>query len=153
MIDNKIRNIIMSEKCPDFAVLKMIDHPHPELAKVIESSVGSSTNEKIQQVLESYSKKNRYLVGAFCCCDLIGVTGFEIINSKKIIIRHISVLEQFRRKKIGKQMIEYIIASYPNDIIQAETDDSSVEFYKSIGFACSSFQGQYNVRYSCIYTK
>ncbi|MES2215262.1 MAG: GNAT family N-acetyltransferase [Pseudomonadota bacterium] len=129
---------------------QQISYTHPSLADVIKSSVGFPTNSKIQKILQSYNEKNQYIIGAFFSPSaLIGMVGFEKLGSE-INLRHISILEEYRRLGIGRAMLSNIITKFSPTKITTETDQESVDFYRNIGFICSEFEGQYGLRYVCI---
>ena len=129
--------------------LKEIMTSHPELAKVIRSSIGLPTQEKIHQVLESYKHSHHYLMGAFCHTQLIAVIGFQLLDDKKICLRHISVLPNLRKQKIGTLLIYALLRQYPDFSIHTETDEEAVGFYQKIGFICETYPSPHGVRYTC----
>jgi ribosomal protein S18 acetylase RimI-like enzyme len=129
-------------------ILQKIANTEPLLPLVIKDSIGSPTPSKINLVLQSYNQANHYLIGAFIKHQLVGVIGFETIN-QIATIKHISILPEFRKQKIGKLLIQYIIKQYFLQEIKCETDTDSVRFYKSLRFECISFQSKYGVRYNC----
>jgi hypothetical protein len=124
---------------------------YPKLDIVINSSIGAPTLQKITQILQEYEKSDQFLIGAFSSQDLIGVIGFELISTN-IIIKHISVLDDFRKQGLGQQLINYIITLYPKASFLAETDNDSVGFYKKMGFNCRAIEGKYGIRYKCSYS-
>jgi N-acetylglutamate synthase-like GNAT family acetyltransferase len=129
-------------------VLKYITPEHQNLAQVIKPAVGGSTDEKIQQAVRSYTLKNHYLIGAFDKKQLVGVVGFKKLKSN-VVIRHISVLAEYRNKGIGKALLECVSQDIKPQKIGAETDADSVDFYQKLGFRCQQFQGKYGIRYNC----
>lgn len=68
------------------------------------------------------------------------------------MIKHISVLEPYRNQGIGRALVNYVFQNFHFNEIEAETDEESVGFYRSLHFSCRPFQGKYNQRYHCIST-
>ncbi|WP_168464361.1 GNAT family N-acetyltransferase [Wolbachia endosymbiont of Ctenocephalides felis wCfeT] len=131
--------------------IKKISPDNPTLPNVIQWSVGCPTYDKIRQVIESYQNANQHLIGAFDCEKLIGIVGIEKI-AQQITIRHISVLPSYRKRGIGKAIINFVIRKFTMQQIVTETDDEAVDFYRKFGFVCYSFNGKYgNLRYRCYY--
>ena len=128
---------------------KQIDYLHPVLSEVIAPSIGNPTVDKISQVLESYKSNNSYIIGCFIDDDkLIAIIGIEV-GFSKAVIKHISVLKEFRSQGIAKQLIQYVIEKLSLKEISAETDEDSVGFYRSLGFVCKAFKGSYSIRHEC----
>ena len=121
---------------------------NPQLASVISMSIGNPTHEKIARVLHGYELPNQYLIGAFSSETLIAIIGFELVD-KQAIIKHISVLDDFKKQGIGTALIYRLIKDYVPSRVTLETDDESVGFYKKTGFICKPVEGKYGIRYRC----
>ncbi|MGM9451963.1 GNAT family N-acetyltransferase [Legionella bozemanae] len=130
-------------------IFQKINRTCPLLETVIKSSIGSPTLERIKQALQDYELPNRFLIGAFSSQTLIAVIGYEL-KGTQAIIKHISVIEAFKKEGIGKTLIQLLINDCTPNTVTLETDDESVGFYKNIGFICTPFKGNYGVRYNCI---
>jgi len=128
---------------------KPVTFQEKNLSILIADSMGNPTTEKINQILESYKNNNQYLIGYFIEQNLIGILGVEILSTQANI-RHISVLQNFRSQRIGKQLILYITKHFPLKTIIAETDEMAVDFYRTLGFNCEIFEGKYGKRYKCV---
>jgi ribosomal protein S18 acetylase RimI-like enzyme len=122
---------------------KQIDYLHPP--EVIAPSIGNPTVEKIQQILESYKSKDSYIIGYFIDDKLIAIIGIKVEFSKALI-KHISVLEEFRSQGIAKKLVQHVIEYFSLKEISAETDEESVGFYRSLAFVCKAFTGNYGIR-------
>jgi ribosomal protein S18 acetylase RimI-like enzyme len=129
-----------------------VNPAYPLLGSVISSSIGSPTPEKIAQVLQSYQRPNQFLIGAFSSRNLIAVIGFEL-NSMHATIKHISVVDEFKKQGIGKSLIHSLIKDYTPSTVSLETDKESVDFYKKLGFICKPFASKYGTRYRCSASK
>lgn len=127
---------------------KQISTSNPGLIEVIIPSIGNPTTEKIKQILASYNNKNHYIIGSFLDNKLVGIIGTEI-NNNSAIIKHLSVLSEFRNQSIGSKLIQYISNYFSLKIIKTETDEDAIMFYQTLGFKCESFNGEYGVRYKC----
>ena len=128
--------------------IKVIEPSHPMFPFVIKDSIGLPTPSKIKQVLQRYADPHWILLGAFVDQNLVGVIGVEN-KASNAIIKHLSVLEPFRRKGFGKALVLHIAKYFPINTIQTETDVEAVKFYKTLGFQCRSFKGEYGTRYLC----
>lgn len=127
---------------------KKINPEYPTIESVIRSSIGSPTPEKIAQVLKNYQQQNQFLIGSFASKDLIGLIGFEIKDTHATI-KHLSVIDGFRKQGIAKYLIHELIKDYTPSKISLETDDDSVGFYLKLGFTCTLFEGEFGNRYRC----
>lgn len=127
---------------------KQINSSNPDLIKVMLPSIGNPKKEKINQILKSYNNKNHYIIGGFLDDRLVGIIGIEI-NNNSAIIKHLSVLSEFRNQSIGSKLIQYISNYFSLKIIKTETDEDAIMFYQILGFKCESFNGEYGVRYKC----
>lgn len=129
---------------------KQVYPDDPDLPEVILPSIGNPTKEKVQNILENYQDEDHYLMGAMINDSLVGIIGIKL-NKNTAIIKHISVLEEFRNQGIAKKLIQYIIDYFSLAIIKAETDKDAVGFYSALGFKCEQFNADYGLRYKCYY--
>lgn len=125
-----------------------VNPAYPFLSAVISSSIGSPTPEKIAQILQSYQRPNQFLIGAFSSQNLIAVIGFEL-NGMQVTIKHISVVDEFKKQGIGKSLIHRLIKDYKPSTVSLETDEESVDFYRKLGFMCEPVTSKYGIRYRC----
>jgi GNAT superfamily N-acetyltransferase len=128
--------------------LKKVLEDDPNLPEVIKFSIGYPTENKVLEIIKTYTTYGNELTGAYLEGRLIGIVGVYCLE--KITIRHISVLPEFQRKGVGKLLLDNIKKRYAGNKIIAETDKESVKFYLKSGFSCNLFEGEYkNLRYSC----
>jgi GNAT superfamily N-acetyltransferase len=127
---------------------KELEPSNPDLIEVMLPSIGNPEAGKIKQILKSYNLKNHYIIGGFLDNKLVGIIGNEI-NNNSAIIKHLSVLSEFRNQSIGSKLIQYISNYFSLKIIKTETDEDAIMFYQTLGFKCESFNGEYGVRYQC----
>ena len=135
---------------PHIFTFQKILPSHCGLPVVIALSMGSPTPKKVEQVLDSYRKPNRYLIGCWQTNRIIGMIGLEIGGAAGVI-KHIAVLPEHRLQGVGKALIKNAMDQFDLQTIHAETDDDSVEFYRKYGFTCQPFEGHYGKRYKCGY--
>jgi ribosomal protein S18 acetylase RimI-like enzyme len=131
---------------------KQITSGHKDLEQVIKSSIGNPTNAKIKEVLKSYDQQNRCLIGSFYLDELIAIIGFEVedkIPNTDVIIKHISVLDKYRSRGVGRLLIDYLIKNFSFKLIAAETDNDAIDFYRKLAFKCKPIQNHGNLRYYC----
>jgi ribosomal protein S18 acetylase RimI-like enzyme len=65
------------------------------------------------------------------------------------MIKHISVLNEFKKQGIGKFLVHRLIKYYKLSTVSLETDGEAVEFYEELGFICQVFNGEHGSRYHC----
>ena len=85
--------------------------------------------------------------------DIIGVIGFTVHTNNTLELRHIAVEPGARGNGYGRGLILELIEVKQPTIIEAETDEDSVEFYRSVGFAIVSLGEKHPgvERFKCIY--
>lgn len=85
------------------------------------------------------------------------IGGCAVIESAADLatIRYLGVKEPFRRRGVGRQLIDAAIQRTDKRIVEAETDDNAKDFYRKCGFAIRSIGEKYPgiIRYVCTYTK
>jgi len=81
--------------------------------------------------------------------EVLGVVGV-LTHPDKIEITSIAVAENARNRGIGRSMITALREQY-NTMIEAETDDDAVNFYRKCGFICTTAIEKHGVRrWKCI---
>lgn len=129
-------------------IFKEIDLFIADLAEIIAPSIGNPTKEKVQNILENYQAEDHYLMGAIINDKLVGIIGIKL-NKNTATIKHISVLEEFRKQGIARKLVQHLMDHFSLTIIKADTDKDAVEFYRSLGFKCEEFSTEYGIRYKC----
>lgn len=81
-----------------------------------------------------------------------GFLAARFTNKFKAEILYIAVDPDFRLKGLGRSMIEALIWRYNLSNVTAETDNTAVDFYRSIGFKVTSLGEKYPgvERFSCV---
>lgn len=119
--------------------------------EVISLTHYKPTKEKMQLLTDSYLKNKDIKVFGYKIDA--NITGVIVINNhdNNTIIESISVAIQYRKMGIGKKLIHYVVDTLDINIIEAETDDDAVGFYRNCGFCIEDLGFKYkNVRrYRC----
>lgn len=68
----------------------------------------------------------------------VGILGIERVGRDAALLLHIAVDARMRRRGIGKRLVEGVIAAEKLSALYSETDQNSVDFYRSAGFAVTS---------------
>jgi N-acetylglutamate synthase-like GNAT family acetyltransferase len=85
--------------------------------------------------------------------EILGVVGFIVHPNHTIELRHIAVQPEERGKGYGRGLILELLEVKQPAIIEAETDEDSVDFYRNVGFSIVSLGEKYPgvERFKCIY--
>jgi N-acetylglutamate synthase-like GNAT family acetyltransferase len=85
--------------------------------------------------------------------EILGVVGFIVHPNQTLELRHIAVKPEVRGNGYGRGLILELIEDKQPSIIEAETDEDSVEFYRNVGFSIVSLGEKYPgvERFKCIY--
>jgi N-acetylglutamate synthase-like GNAT family acetyltransferase len=85
--------------------------------------------------------------------EILGVVGFIVHPNQKQELRHIAVMPEERSKGYGRGLILELLEVKQPAIIEAETDEDSIDFYRNVGFSIISLGEQYPgvERFKCIY--
>ncbi|WP_419420713.1 GNAT family N-acetyltransferase [Legionella sp. D16C41] len=131
--------------------LNKITPDYKSINKVIALSIGHATKSKIKKILQSYNQKEHYLIGGFIDNHLIAIIGIYLEGNLGVI-KHLAVVENYRRQGIAWQLIKEVIHSFSLKQLKAETDDEAVRFYQQCGFRCYPIVSPYRNRYECLYS-
>ena len=125
------------------------DLNNPNILRIFTHSVYGNSIERAKEKIKSYLENDTWHIFGWLENDTVhGVCGF-IAHSDKIEITNIAVAKHSRRHGIGRKMIFEIYNKYET-IIEVETDDDTVDFYRKCGFEAVSLQ-KYGVRrWKCI---
>ena len=122
----------------------------PEVLTLLKPSVYNPTPERLKHRAEKYSADKNTFVYA---CKIDGVyVGIVVLKTENgtAEILDIAVNPKYRKKGIGKSLIDFILNQFPVDTITAETDNEAVEFYKRCEFDVIGFgMKRNNKRYIC----
>lgn len=122
----------------------------PVFFDCVGSAVFQPTVEKIAGILESYEGKEKLLLGCYLADRLVGVLGLS--GELKNVIEYIGVSPSRRGQGIGRGLVRFAVQEV-GTCLEAETDESAVGFYRSVGFQAVSFERRYGdtvvTRYRC----
>ena len=80
---------------------------------------------------------------------ILGICGFEV-HSDKLEIHLIAVDQALHKQGTGRAMIAALQTKY-RLLIEAETDDDALGFYRRCGFETTRFtHPQWGIRYTCV---
>lgn len=104
-----------------------------------------ATSEKnIEQEYKSYIDwPTKKLYHYFLAGESAGCIGVELLSQSRCEIKHIAVSPKHRNKRVGSNMITFILKEYSLSTVWAETDSDAVNFYKHFGFEVKSLGEKY----------
>ncbi|HCS74324.1 MAG TPA: hypothetical protein DIW17_10670 [Clostridiales bacterium] len=138
----------MEKKIPAFRSIKN-QADNSDIIKIISYSVYECSPERAAIKAKAYKNDETQDIYAWVeNGDILGVCGI-IVHRNKIEITNISVSENNRHRGIGSSMITALQEKYEM-VIEAETDDDAVDFYRKCGFETNDFQKQGFRRWNCI---
>ena len=129
---------------------------NPVVRNIFSKSLFDQSEAGIDKSLKPYRENEDYYLYAWIVNDkILGTCGFQVLPDK-VIIRGIAVDENERKKGIGSSMISALREKY-HMIIEAETNDGIVEFYKKNGFEATPFERVFENstmrRWTCVLSK
>lgn len=110
--------------------------------------------EKVKRAIKSYkSNPALELLGYYDEEELIGLIGFHIQTNNILEIIHIAVSPDEQGHGYGRGIILEVLALKSPSKIIVETDEDSINFYRSIGFSVVSLGEMYPgvERFKCTY--
>lgn len=126
----------------------------PAVQQLIELSVFPDP-ERLELTIARYedAANGLRLLGYESEGDLIGIVGFTIGEAKRMVLHHLAVLPEVRGAGFGRGMILELLHEYEPAVVEAETDEEAVHFYRSIGFRVESVGERYPgaERFLCTY--
>ena len=115
----------------------------PEIRNILAACVWDNS----EKVTDDYKRHNDWqLYGWSEDGDVVGVCGFEV-HFDWLEILHIATCKSARGRGVGQLMITELRKKY-KIIIEAETDDDAVDFYRKCGFEVTEIK-KYDVRRWC----
>ena len=75
--------------------------------------------------------------------------GLKMEGPGKAIIQHLAVFKRYQNQGIGRALIQEAIKRFHLNLLKAETDEESVNFYRKCGFSTAPFKGPYGKRFKC----
>jgi len=124
-----------------------LDNPSV-LQLMAQSEYDYSIERAIERTKAYRDNDAQQLYGWYERENLQGVCGF-IVHADKVEINKISVDESSRGRGIGSAMVRELWRRY-GKVIEAETDDDAVGFYRRIGFTASAYERNGFPRRKCV---
>lgn len=95
--------------------------------------------EQIEKAVNGYNDDAELeMMGYYAEQEIIGIVGFKINEDNVMELKHIAVLPEVQGMGYGRGMILEVIHLKNPAAIVAETDEETVEFFRSIGFTIES---------------
>src|SRR4051812_39905408 len=95
--------------------------------------------ENLSAALNAYRNDPELeLQGYYLEDQIIGLIGYRMMDNNILVLKHIAVLDEERLHGFGRGMILEVLALKEPQVIIAETDEFTVNFYRSIGFTVES---------------
>lgn len=109
--------------------------------------------QKITAFYQQFDFKQNQLFLAREKAKVIGVLFVTRQFGNHFVIKGIAVFPEKQSQGIGRSLLQAVKDIAPNCILEAETDDDAVDFYRSTGFIVESLGEKYPgiIRYRCIY--
>ncbi|QGQ95344.1 N-acetyltransferase [Paenibacillus psychroresistens] len=106
-----------------------------------------------QEIVRYHSEAALELYGHEEDDEIIGIVGFIVHPNNKLELRHIAVKPEERSKGYGRGLILQLLEAKQPAIIEAETDEDSVDFYRNVGFSVISLGEKFPgvERFKCIF--
>ncbi|MBO9599300.1 MAG: GNAT family N-acetyltransferase [Cohnella sp.] len=109
-----------------------------EIQQLIELSVFPEP-EHVARTIEQYRTVGELrIMGYESEGQIVGIVGYSIDSGDRMILRHIAVQPDARGAGFGRGMILELLHQFSPVSIEAETDEETVDFYRSIGFRIES---------------
>jgi GNAT superfamily N-acetyltransferase len=106
-----------------------------EVERFLEPSHGSVSSAHIAAA--EYRSGRWTLYGWVKDDELLGCIGFEL-QPDVAFIRSLVVAEPYRRRGVGRILVEAALAHVERPWVEAETDSEGVGFYRRMGFTTTS---------------
>jgi ribosomal protein S18 acetylase RimI-like enzyme len=110
--------------------------------------------DNLEETLQEYEADDHLELYGYESDDvMVGILGFKREGGNKLTITHIAVRPDSRGAGFGRGLILEAIAMFKPSVVQAETDEEAVDFYRSIGFEIKSLGEVYPgvERFACSY--
>jgi ribosomal protein S18 acetylase RimI-like enzyme len=110
--------------------------------------------ERINEAIDAYrNDQGLEIMGYKWVEQIIGIVGYRLNDNGILELRHIAVIPEEQGKGFGRGIILELLHLKDPKVITAETDEETVDFYRSIGFMIESLGEKYPgvERFKCTY--
>jgi ribosomal protein S18 acetylase RimI-like enzyme len=110
--------------------------------------------ERINEAIDAYrNEKELEIMGYEWVEQIIGIVGYHMNDNGILELRHIAVTPEEQGKGFGRGIILELLHLKDPKVITVETDEETVDFYRSIGFTIESLGEKYPgvERFKCTY--
>jgi ribosomal protein S18 acetylase RimI-like enzyme len=110
--------------------------------------------ERINEAIDAYrNDQGLEIMGYKWVEQIIGIVGYRLNDNGILELRHIAVTPEEQGKGFGRGIILELLHLKDPKVITAETDEETVDFYRSIGFTIESLGEKYPgvERFKCTY--
>lgn len=125
-------------------LLKRMEDFTPAVRRLIEQCLYMADDKKITKIVDLYISESCRFFYALLEDNvpqaIIGISVRKEANQEapSATILHIAVDDHLRTRGIGRKLIDEVIEKHSLASIQAQTDQDSMEFYRTCGFSISS---------------
>jgi N-acetylglutamate synthase-like GNAT family acetyltransferase len=121
----------------------------PAVRKVLEHSHGST--EALEEACAGYRSGEWTFIGWQEGNEILACAGAETLDGGTIGIRSIAVSPMWRKRGLGRALVDALAERAGAVRVVAETDDDAVGFYRACGFAVSEAAPKFErARYRCV---
>jgi ribosomal protein S18 acetylase RimI-like enzyme len=124
-----------------------------QYSELLSYSVFPDENTLIHTIKEYQSDNNLEIYGYETEGVVIGILGVRMTEESILHIVHLAVHPDYRGLGYGRGLLMEMIELKKPEQLMAETDEDSVDFYRSVGFTVISLGEKYPgvERFQCIY--
>lgn len=113
-------------------------HLNSEISALVKQCLHNPTDGKIQSIAQAIYSKTQ---GVFFVYEIdqkpLGIIGGTEIDGTHLIIKHLAIHPEHRRKGIGRKLIQHLIDSDRYNSIFTESETENIKFFKALGFKCT----------------
>src|SRR5690625_642300 len=110
--------------------------------------------DQLDQVINQYMIDDRsHIAGLEIEGKVVGIIGYQLSGTRTLHVQHIAVHPEERGQEYGRGLMIGVIDTQQPQMILAETDEDTVDFYRNIGFTVESVGEEYpgHERFRCTY--
>ncbi|MGC0365139.1 ribosomal protein S18 acetylase RimI-like enzyme [Rhodococcus sp. 27YEA15] len=122
--------------------VRVIDVDTAGVHEILAFAVGSEDHDRLQRAYEQYRTSGFVLAAAYLEELVVGVVGF-LPGQDRTELLHLATASEYRRRGVGKTLVEWLRGYSPGSDVVAETDRDAVAFYEATGFAVRPLGNKY----------